>query len=109
MDVHVRRAITVELLNRGVDVVTAQSDGTAEFEDSALLDRATSMNRVLFSQDQDLLTEAARRQRESIGFAGVIYAHQLYVTVGRCIHDLELIAKLGTAEDLENRVQFLPL
>lgn len=109
MDVHVRRAITVELLNRGVDVVTAQSDGTAELEDSALLDRATSMNRVLFSQDQDLLAEATRRQRDGANFAGVIYAHQLYVTVGRCIHDLELIAKLGTPEDLENRVQFLPL
>ena len=109
MDVHVRRAITVELLNRGVDVITAQSDGTAELEDAALLDRATSMSRVLFSQDQDLLAEATRRQREGIRSAGVIYAHQLYVTVGRCIHDLELIAKLGTAEDLENRVQFLPL
>jgi len=109
MDVHVRRAITVALLERGVDVLTAQADGTAETDDPDLLDRATALGRVLFSQDEDLLAEATRRQRGGIPFVGVIYAHQLYVTVGRCINDLELIAKVGMPEDLTNRVQFLPL
>jgi hypothetical protein len=109
MDVHVRRAITVALLDREVDVLTAQADGAAELEDPELLDRATSLGRVLFSQDEDLLAEATRRQRSGIPFAGVAYAHQLYVTVGRCINDLELIAKAGAPEDLANRVQFLPL
>src|SRR5688572_31358927 len=106
---HVRRAITVALLDRGVDVLTAQADGTAEANDSDLLDRATALGRALFSQDEDLLAEATARQRSGIAFGGVIYAHQLYVTVGRCINDLELIAKVGTPEDLVNRVQFLPL
>ena len=109
MDVHVRRAITVALLDRGIDVLTAQADGAAEVADPDLLDRATSLGRVLFSQDEDLLAEATRRQRGGIPFAGVVYSHQLYVTIGRCINDLELIAKVGTAEDLANRVQFLPL
>jgi hypothetical protein len=109
MDVHVRRAITVALLERDVDVLTAQVDGSAELADPDLLDRATSLGRVLFSQDEDLLAEAARRQREGIPFGGVVYAHQLYVTVGGCIKDLEMIAKVGTPEDLVNRVHFLPL
>src|SRR5437764_305367 len=109
MDVHVRRAITIALLDRGVNVLTAQADGAAQLEDPALLDRATLLGRVLFSQDEDLLAEARRRQLDAIPFAGVVYAHQLYVTIGRCINDLELIAKVGTAEDLANRVQFLPL
>ena len=109
MVVHVRRAITVALLDRGVDVLTAQLDGAAELDDPDLLDRATSLGHILFSQDEDLLAEATRRQRSGIAFAGVVYAHQLYVNVGRCISDLELIAKAGTAEDLVNRVQFLPL
>ena len=109
MDVHVRRAITATLLNRGVDVLTAQADGSAQLEDPDLLERATSLKRVLFTQDEDLLAEATRRQRNQMPFAGVVYAHQLYVTVGRCIHDLELIAKAGTPEDLANRVEFLPL
>jgi len=109
MDVHVRRAITVSLLDRGVDVMTAQADGSAELDDPDLLDRATSLGRVLFSQDEGLLAEATRRQRGGIPFAGVVYAHQLFVTIGRCINDLELIAEVGTTEDLANRVQFLPL
>src|ERR1700751_5358299 len=109
MDVHIRLAITITLLDRGVDVLTAQADGAAEFGDPDLLDRSTSLGRVLFSQDEDLLAEATRRQRSGIPFGGVVYAHQLYVTIGRCINDLELIAKVGTTEDLANRVQFLPL
>ena len=103
------RAITVALLDREVDVLTAQADGAAELRDPDLLDRATSLGRVLFSQDDDLLAEATRRQRGGLPFAGIVYAHQLYVTVGRCISDLELIAKAGAPEDLSDRVQFLPL
>lgn len=40
MDVHVRWAITAGLRRRGLDVLTAQEDGAARFEDPALLDRA---------------------------------------------------------------------
>ncbi|SPE53129.1 conserved hypothetical protein [Verrucomicrobia bacterium] len=109
MDVHVRRAVTIALQERGVDVLTAQADGRAELADPDLLDRATFLGRVLFSQDEDLLAEATRRQRAGIPFAGVIYAHQLYVTVGRCVSDLELISKAGNPEDLAGGVQFLPL
>ena len=49
------------------------------------------------------------RQREGIPFGGVIYAHQMRVTIGACIHDLEIIAKAGDAEELSNKVQILPL
>jgi hypothetical protein len=64
---------------------------------------------VLFSQDDDLLREATRRQEGGTPFAGVVYAHQLCITVGQTIHDLELIAKIYEPEDIENRVEFLPL
>ena len=77
MDVHVRRAVTNDLRLRGVDVLTTQEDGTARWPDDRLLDRAGELGRILFSQDDDLLTEAELRQRESRPFAGVIYAHQL--------------------------------
>lgn len=72
MDVHVPRPITRGLRRRAVEVLTAQEDGTARWEDAALLDRASGLNRVLFSQDEDLLAEAAERQREGKRFAGVI-------------------------------------
>jgi predicted nuclease of predicted toxin-antitoxin system len=90
-------------------VITAREDGASEWDDPELLDRAGELERVLFTQDDDLLAEAARRRREGIPFRGVIYAHQLRVSIGICIRNLELIAKAGEPEDLINRVQFLPL
>jgi predicted nuclease of predicted toxin-antitoxin system len=93
MDVHVRRAVTLGLRLRGVDVIMAREDGAGELDDSSLLDRASALGRVLFTQDDDLLREADERQRTGKSFAGVIYCHQLRATVGRCITDLELLAK----------------
>ena len=109
MNHHVPRAVTVGLRLRGVDVITAQEDSASDLDDPELLDRAGELGRVLFTQDDDLLAEAVKRQREGIPFCGVIYAHQLRVSIGTCVRDLEIIAKAGEPEDLVNRVQFLPL
>ena len=109
MDVHIRRAITDGLLLRKVDVLTAQNDETAELDDPELLDRATELGRVLFSQDDDLLREAKRRQQSGELFSGVIYAHQLNITIGQCISDLELIAKASEPEEWTNCTVYLPL
>ncbi len=109
MDHNVPRAITVGLRLRGVDVITAYEDGADDMDDSALLDRATELGRVLFTHDDDLLAETTKRQQEDIPFGGVIYVHQMGMTIGACISDLELISNAGEPEDLLNRVQFLPL
>lgn len=109
MDEHVRRAITIGLRLRGVDVLTVQEDGLAGTPDPILLDRATKLQRVLFSQDQDFLVEASLRQAEGIGFIGVIYASQLSVSIGDCIRDLEIIAQATEPEDLANSILYLPL
>jgi predicted nuclease of predicted toxin-antitoxin system len=109
LDVHVRRAVRDGLRLRGVDVLTAQEDGAAALPDPELLDRATALGRVLFTQDEDLLNEANQRQQLGITFAGVVYGHQRSVTVGRCISDLELISKVYEPQDLLNRVEYLPL
>jgi predicted nuclease of predicted toxin-antitoxin system len=109
MDVHVRRQITVGLRLRGVDVLTAQEDNSGRLADPQLLDRARLLDRVLFTQDADLLAEATARQREGIPFSGVIYAHQLAITIGQTIRDLELIAKVYDPADMADRIEFLPL
>lgn len=109
MDAHIPRAITLGLRMRKVDVVTAQEDGADTLSDSDLLDRATHVNRVLLTFDDDLLAEAVTRQRRNKAFSGVIYAHPLRISIGHCIQNLELIAKAGEQEDLQNRVEFLPL
>lgn len=90
-------------------MLTAQEDGRRRLPDVALLDRATTLGRILFTQDDDLLREAAERQRHGVVFAGVIYGHQLKVTIGQCIRDLELIATVNEPEDCANRVAYLPL
>ena len=108
-DVHVRRAILNGLRVRGVDVLTAQEDGAAEYEDPELLDRSTTLGRVLFTQDDDLLREAKQRQQVGKTFAGVVYAHQLNVSIGQCITDLELIAQASEAAEWVNRTEYLPL
>jgi hypothetical protein len=62
-DVHVPSAIADWLRLRGVDVLTAQEDGAAEFEDPTLQDRATELQRIPVTQDEDFLREASRRHR----------------------------------------------
>lgn len=109
MDQHVPKSITIGLRLRNVDVLTAYEDGTSALDDPALLDRASELGRVLFSQDDDLIAEAARRQRDNVHFHGVIYAHQLRVPIGICVRDLELISKAGEPDDIINKIQFLPL
>jgi len=109
MDVHVRRAVTDGLRLRGVDVLTAQEDGAGEFDDPRLLSRATELRRILFTQDDDLLREARKRQQSGEDFAGLIYGHQLNVSVGQCVDDLELITQLSEPEEWMNRLLYLPL
>ena len=109
MDVHVPRAITRTLISAGVNVVTAQEDGCSKLPDPDLLDRAGSLGRILFTRDDDLLTEAVRRQRASISFAGVIFAHQMRVNIGQCIHDLHLLAECLIPGEIANQVIHLPL
>lgn len=109
MDVHVPAPITRALRLRNVDVLTSQEDSTGRYPDEELLKRANALSRVLFSRDEDLLREAKLCHASGRSFAGVIYAHQLRVTIGRCIEDLELIAKVCEPEDLRNRVEYLPL
>jgi hypothetical protein len=50
---------------------------------------------------------AAYRQENGIPFSGVIYAHQLQVSIGGCVSQLEIFAKAGDPQDMENRVEFL--
>lgn len=108
MDVHIPRAITSGLRLRGIDVLTAQEDETTTLDDSLLLNRATELNRPLYTQDDDLLSEAHHRINEEISFAGVIYSHQLNSPIGRCVNDLEIIAKASEPEDLLNQIIFIP-
>ncbi len=109
MDQHVPAAITRGLRSRGIDVLTAYEDGAAQWDDESLLERATQLARVLFTQDDDFLVLAHQWLRSGRDFAGVIYAHQQAVTIGQAIRDLEFISVALNANEMQNRIEFLPI
>jgi hypothetical protein len=107
MDVHVPSAISDGLRMRGVNVLTAQEDGYDKAVDEALLRRAPSLSRLLFTQDEDLLRIASACQQDGTHFEGVLYAHQLSAGIGTIVQDLAIV--LNSAEELANRVTYLQL
>jgi len=109
LDHHVPAAVAVGLRQLNVDVLTAHEDGRADWDDDQLLERATELGRVVFTQDRDFLVLAAKWQESGRGFAGMVYGHQLRVTIGGVVHDLALMASVAGPEYLRNRVEFLPL
>lgn len=54
MDENVPRQIAVGLRLRDIDVLTVQEDNRAGMLDSQVLARATDLQRVLFSRDDDV-------------------------------------------------------
>jgi hypothetical protein len=109
MDVHVPGAVTEGLRRRGVSVLTSQEDGTRRDADDSLLVRATELGRLLVTQDEDFLPLAAQWQASSRRFTGIAYTPQLRISIGRFIEDLELLALCATADELADRVTYLPL
>jgi predicted nuclease of predicted toxin-antitoxin system len=66
MDENVHGSITMGLRRREVDVLTVQEDSRSGVSDSEVLDRATVLQRVLFSQDDDLLAERMFEKSTSV-------------------------------------------
>ncbi|MFO0969246.1 MAG: DUF5615 family PIN-like protein [Gemmataceae bacterium] len=109
MDVHVHSAVTEQLRRRSVDVLTAQDDDATHLPDDQLLERSTTLNRVLFTYDIRFKALAEEWQRQSKVFAGLIWAHPMRLTIGRMVTDLEIIAKATESPEWLNVVDQLPL
>lgn len=108
MDVHIPLPITEQLRRRGVDVLTAIEDGSAQLKDDQLLERSTSLGRVLFTQDIRFKAMAQRWQKEGKPFGGLIFGHQLGGTIGQFVKDLEFIAKASEPDEWFNVVEYIP-
>ena len=94
-DHNVRLAIALGLRRRGVDVLVARDDGFDEADDPTILAHATELDRVAFTNDDDFLAVAHQWRRKGQPFSGLIYVHQLRLTVGQTIAELEVIGKAG--------------
>lgn len=90
-------------------MLTSQEDGTREWDDEALLQRAAELNRVLITQDEDFVVIAIKWQTEGKFLGGVIFAHQQRLSIGELVHDLALLAECVDPSELQNQLTFLPL
>jgi hypothetical protein len=48
-------------------------------------------------------------QEQNQSFAGLIYGHQLDLSIGQAVRDLELIAAAYDPDDIRDRVEYIPL
>jgi hypothetical protein len=108
LDMHVPRAIAVQLRRRIVDVLTAIEDGSDRLSDELLLDRANALNRVMFTQDLRFKAMAHDWQRQGRQFAGLLFGHQHGATLGTYVADLDLADKAPDLRDWVNVVEYLP-
>jgi len=108
MDIHVPQAVTNQLRRRGVDVLTANEDGATLLDDERLLHRATALQRVMVTQDIRFSVRATAWQAEGKPFAGLAFAHQLSITIGQFVRDLEIIAKVSLDGECDNQIFRLP-
>jgi predicted nuclease of predicted toxin-antitoxin system len=89
-------------------LLTVQEDGRSGIADFDVLERACELGRILFTQDDDFLSEVVRRQQAWLPFTGVLYAHPR-TSIAECVEDLELIAKAMETEELASEILYLPL
>ena len=108
VDVHVDKAIHDQLRVRGVDVLRAQDDDAGEKADDDLLQRASDLGRLIFTQDIRFKAMAEEWQRTGKPFPGLLFGNHLGVTIGTYVKDLELIAKVTDPAEWINVIQHLP-
>ncbi|MEX2172875.1 MAG: DUF5615 family PIN-like protein [Pirellulaceae bacterium] len=108
-DHHVPFAICEGLRSRSIDILTTVDDGSEHWSDEAILQRATELGRLVFTQDADFLAIGCEWVKSRRHFAGLVYGHQLRITIGQAIRDLELIAAVMTPGAMRDRVEWLPL
>lgn len=106
-DEHVLSSIAEGSQLRGIDVPTTQDDERNATDGSILMDRALELGRVMFSEDADMLSEAARRQRTQLHFAGLIHTNLQKARIGYYISELELICRACEQVEFENAVQYI--
>jgi hypothetical protein len=109
VDVHVDSAIVRQLRLRQVDIATSQELGVDRLPDDSLLEHATQLGRPLFTHDIRFFAMAQKWIAKDRPFCGLIFAHLMQVSIGQCVHDLEIIAKATAPEDWQSTILRLPI
>jgi hypothetical protein len=94
---------------RGVDLLTAREDGRAHLTDELLMARAVELRRLLLTEDKDFYRIASRWWQSGHAFPGVIHIDQDAASIGDLIDDLVIIVELNTAQEMANRLVYVPI
>ena len=106
-DENVNGILAQALRQRHVDVLTVQWDGMASKPDPTVFARSVELNRVLVSNDQDMLTIAGDCMDRNVPFPGLLFLNT--ARLREHMDSLEYIARTGAPEDFANCIWFLPL
>jgi hypothetical protein len=103
LDENVRNAVATGLRNRGIDVTTSAEVGLLGASDEEHLVFARDEHRVVVTHDDDFL----RLDHDGLQHAGVAYCRQQARAVGRIVLKLTWLWRTRTAEDMQDKVEFL--
>jgi hypothetical protein len=103
-----RRALVFGLRARNVDVLTASEAGLVNHEYEEHLAAASDSRRTLFTYNTtDYCVLHQRWMSLKQNHAGIITARQQHYTVGEQLRRIMRLISIRTAEELENRLEFL--
>ncbi len=101
-DENIEQSIVEGLLRRGVEIVCAVELGHVGKSDEFHLKKASEMNAVILTHDNDFLIMA-----DKFDHHGIIFAHSKNVSIGQCVRGVELIVNILTNKDMKNHIEFL--
>ncbi len=104
-DESVELAVSQQLERAGIDVVSAHSLDLLGDTDDNHLQRATALERVLCTYDQDFLRLAA----EGMYHYGIIFSQQQSASIGGWVREIKLIHAEKEADDLIEQVLYLSM
>jgi predicted nuclease of predicted toxin-antitoxin system len=103
LDENISNAVASALRRYGIDITTSVDAGLRQADDLAHLAFATREGRVLVTHDADFL----RYHAQEIGHTGIAYCGMGERTLGEIIAQLRLMYEVLTAEEMNNRVEYL--
>lgn len=102
LDENVQVVIAEQLRKRGIDVVTVRDLGMLGDEDMTHLKRTMEMGYVLCTHDTDYIDLAAA----GITHTGIVFGQHSH-SIGDWVNFLELLFTVYSADDMQNRVEYL--
>ena len=103
-----RHALVEALRKRGVDVLTPLEVGSTEQTDEQQLEYAATQGRAIYSFNVgDFCRIHAEWLRQHKSHTGIVLAHQQQFSVGEQMRRLLRLSGMVTAEDMQDRLEFL--